>query len=893
MDLVFYGNQRQLEYDFVVAPGADPGRIAWRIDGARASVDAEGNLALNAPDGKASFKKPVLYQMDGDKRTSVEGAFAVNGNEIKFRVGSYDRSKELIVDPVLSYATYLAGSGWDNIANTTGPGIQQAGTSQGLAVDSAGSAYVTGYTKSIDFPTKNPYLSAPPAKGPAGSPVSPGLWPTAFVTKFSPDGSSLVYSTYLGGNGSDYGYAIALDSGGNAYVTGQTSSSNYPATSGAYQTVCAPVPNNTGESSASSNCNSSDYSVFVTKLNSTGTSLVYSTFLGGYASWSYATAIAVDGAGRAYIAGNENVICSTGYTFPSCFPTTSGAVISGTQPIGADPQYAFVAAFDPTGAHLLYSTLVGDQNFTCIRGCGGDTYGTGIAVDASGYFYLVGQTQASTLPTTAGVIQRTPAPLGSTGTYVEDWRGFVAKFNPVTSAGGASLAYATYLGGQAPGGGDYISGITIDSASNAYIVGYTNSKDFPVTSGAYNTVCGQGGTCAAGHVTKLNPSGTAILWSTYVGGARSDGSDALYFTGPIELDGSGNVYVMGQSGAGFQLVDPVEPTPGGGYMQVVVAELDPTGAKLLFSTTIGSNGLHTAGPAGLAVDSLGNIYLAGNHNGPDLKTTPGAFQMTASADLCCYHGFVAKIAPVAPGGPTIKSGGAGVAPIYSAVPTIQPGEWVSIYGTNLASTTATWNGDFPTFLAGTRVTIDGKLAYLWYVSPTQINLQVPEDTFTGAVPVVVTTSVASATSNVTLAQFAPSFLLLDSKHVTGIILRSDGSGADGGGAYDIIGPTGSSLGYPTVAAKAGDSIELYGVGFGPTTPAVTPGQAFIGAAQTNNTVSLTINNVTLYPPFVGLSEAGLYQINLTVPSGLGTGDVSLQATVAGVTTQTGVVISLQ
>ena len=322
VDLVFYGNQRQLEYDFIVAPGADPSRIAWRIDGARASVDSVGNLILRAPNGPASFKKPVLYQMDGDKKTSVEGSFAVAGNQVRFRLGSYDHSRALIIDPVLSYASYLAGTSTDYIGNITGPGVSQVGTSQGLALDSAGSVYVAGYTKSIDFPTtKNPYKSAPPAKV---SGVSPGQWPSAFVTKFSPDGSSLVYSTYLGGNGLDYGYAIAVDSSGNAYVTGRTNSPNFPITAGAYETVCSASP--------ASTCNAA--SAFVTKLNSTGTGIVYSTFLGGYASWAYATAIAVDGSGRAYIAGNEDEIQSS-------FPTTSGAVISGTGPVGGDPPIRF------------------------------------------------------------------------------------------------------------------------------------------------------------------------------------------------------------------------------------------------------------------------------------------------------------------------------------------------------------------------------------------------------------------------------------------------------------------------------------------------------------------------------------------------------------------------
>ncbi|MGO9275551.1 MAG: SBBP repeat-containing protein [Terriglobia bacterium] len=643
VDLVFYGNQRQLEYDFVIAPGADPSRIAWQIEGARARVDAEGNLVLSAPHGSASFQKPVLYQRDGDTKTSVEGSFAVAGNQIRFRLGSYDHSRALIIDPVLSYASYLSGSGNDHIGLATGPGDLAVGTSQALAVDSEGSAYVTGYTYSIDFPTKDPYQSAPPAKV---SGVPPGVWPTAFVTKFSPDGNSLVYSTYLGGNGYDLAYAIAVDSHGDAYVTGQTDSPNFPTTSGAYQTICDEAPYSPPETPSSA-CGSSNVSAFVTELNSTGTGLVYSTFLGGYA-YAYATAIAVDTAGRAYVAGNEDEYCSTDYVYQGCFPTTSGAVISGNETGGRSPQYAFVAAFDPTGAQLLYSTIFGDLNGVgpnAINGSGA-TWGTGVAVDANGYFYLIGDTTAGDLPTTAGVIQPTSGPLGTGGTYVEAWRGFIAKFNPVTSTGGASLAYATYLGGHTESTGDYISGITIDGESNAYIVGYTNSKDFPVTAGAYSTVCGPDGqNCAAAHVTKLNPSATAILWSTFVGDSKSDGSDAVYFTGPIQLDGNGNVYIMGQPNPGFPMVNPVEPTPTGGDGQVLVAELDPTGANLLFSTIIGSDGLDAETPAGLAVDPDGDMYLAGNTVGPDLITTPGAFQTTNTKGGCCWAGFVAKISP--------------------------------------------------------------------------------------------------------------------------------------------------------------------------------------------------------------------------------------------------------
>jgi uncharacterized protein (TIGR03437 family) len=254
---------------------------------------------------------------------------------------------------------------------------------------------------------------------------------------------------------------------------------------------------------------------------------------------------------------------------------------------------------------------------------------------------------------------------------------------------------------------------------------------------------------------------------------------------------------------------------------------------------------------------------------------------------------VTKISPAASRAPGPSISPAGVVPLDSTASTIQPGEWVSIYGANLANSVVSWTGNFPTSLGGTSVKINGKSAYLSLVSPRQINLQAPDDNATGPVPVVVTTATGSSvTSTATLGEFAPSFALVDSTHVAGIIPRSDGSGAYDGGTYDILGPTGSSLGYPTVAAKAGDTVELFGVGFGPTDPAVPAGQAFSGAAPATNSVKLLIDNVSVTPSFAGLSSAGLFQINLTVPTGLATGDVPLTATVGGVQTQSGVVISL-
>jgi uncharacterized protein (TIGR03437 family) len=243
-----------------------------------------------------------------------------------------------------------------------------------------------------------------------------------------------------------------------------------------------------------------------------------------------------------------------------------------------------------------------------------------------------------------------------------------------------------------------------------------------------------------------------------------------------------------------------------------------------------------------------------------------------------------------PVGPSITSNG--IVPVFSTSGTVESGEWVSIYGSNLATTNATWNGDFPITLGETSVTIDGKPAYLWFASPTQINLQVPNDNATGTVPVVVTTPNGSASSTVILAEFAPAFSLLDAHHVTGIITRTDGSGAYGGGNYDILGPTGSSLGYPTVAAKPGDAITLFAVGLGPTDPHVPAGEPYSGSAPTTNLVTLLINNASVPLSYSGETSAGLYQLNFTTPPNPGAGDVPLQAFVGGAQTQAGVVITL-
>jgi uncharacterized protein (TIGR03437 family) len=877
VDLVFYGNQRQLEYDFVVSPGADASRIAWRIDGARARLDAEGNLLLQSRHGQATFRKPVLYQMDGTKRVAVDGAFATAGHEVRFRLGAYDRSKDLVIDPVLAYATYLAGSATDYIGRPTGPGILEVGTSQGLAVDSAGSVYVTGRTSSVDFPMANalPGLGSFPARLPN---TGPTYTPTTFVTKFSPDGSSLVYSTYLGGNSEDDGYAIAVDSAGEAYVAGSTTSANFPITSGAYQTLCGPT---VYAGQAGATCPGS-MNAFVTKLNATGTKLVYSTFLGGYGN-TWATGIAVDAAGRAYVAGNQDTICNASY-MSTCFPTTAGAVI-GTTSMACCSYFTFMAVFDPTGANLLYSTLFGDLND--IKGSttttAGNTLATGAAVDSNGYFYLFGETQAGKLPTTLGVVQPSGYPLDTTSSFVTADRGFIAKFSPVTSAGGPSLAWATYLGGKTGNTSDYVSGLTTDSAGNVYVAGYTNSSDFPVTNGAYSTACGLGGECAAAHVTKLNPSGTAILWSTYVGGARQDGGDDMFYMGPVQLDGKGNVYIIGTANPGFPLINPVETAITGGSGDVIVAELDPTGSNLLFSSQVGSGGRDSAGPGGMAVDAAGNIYVGGFISGPDLITTPRAFQPGPIDTPCCGHGYVAKITPSV--GPLITV--VGTTPEVFNAATLQtggiaPNEFISLKGTGLGPATGVTG--FNTQLGGSSVSIGGIAAYLTYAQDGQINLLVPfnvsglstatiQVTYNGVVGNSVTVPVVASSPGIFTQQYGPGQAWVVNQDST----FNSASNAAPRGTYVAFWVTGQGVVNTTVAD-----------GTQPTGPPYPTPQL---------PVSVTLGGITVPAAniaFDGLIYSGEVQINVLIPANAPTGGtVSLVVTIGGASSRTDATIAIQ
>lgn len=529
IDLAYYGQQGKLENDFMVAPGSNPKLIRLGLEGAKSvHLNASGDLVLAVSGGSVYLRRPRAYQGKGAARREVPAHYVVRaGNEVGFALGAYDRHQKLVIDPVLSYSTYLGGSGGD--------------VGYGIAVDSAGDTYITGTTSSINFPTTT------------GNQPTLGGGIDVFVAKLNPAGTALIYSTFLGGGNLDRSTGIAIDSSGNAYLAGYTDSTDFPTTSGAFQ-----VSNN-GTTDA-----------FLAKLDATGSSLVYSTYLGG-SGIDYGRAVAVDAAGDAFITGSTQ---ST--DFPTMNPLQVG--LDG----GAD---AFLAEFDPTGATLLYSTYLGGsgadealaialdssgnpyiagytfssnfptQNalqstlagssdafvteidpgtsslvFSTYLGSTGDESAQSIATDSVGSIYIAGKTTSASFPLTAGSFQ---------STYAGQGDAFVTKLAP----GGTQMVYSTFLGGS---GLDQGNAIAVDSSGEAFITGYTQSSDFPLAD-ALQRVLGISGAgscgstpCADAFVTKLGPSGS-VVYSTYLGGSAIELGEA------IATDASGAAYLTGST----------------------------------------------------------------------------------------------------------------------------------------------------------------------------------------------------------------------------------------------------------------------------------------------------------------------------------------------------------
>jgi hypothetical protein len=571
VDLVYYGNQSQLEYDFVVGPGANPHDIALSIQGAnRLEVDGQGDLVVDMKSEVVRFHKPVVYQSENPtseiegQRRQIDGHYVLQGeDQVGFEVAEYDPSKPLVIDPVLKYATYLGGSGddWGSVFNFL----------RAVAVDRWGNAYIIGTTDSINFPTTALAYQREFAGGGGGfiNPFGGYAVGDVFVAKLNAAGIALIYSTYLGGAGDDYGEGIAVDAAGNAYLAGMTDSIDFPTKN--------PIqPGNAGLAD-----------LFFAKLNATGTALVYSTYLGGSDS-DGDPMIALDLRGNLYFEG---------WTSSTDIPTANPFQVGNA---GSNDVWA--GKLNAAGNALAYSTYLGGSDF--------DICGSDIVVDAAGNNYLNGFTCSTDFPT-LNAFQAVNA---------GDCDAFVTKLNPA-----GRLAYSSYLGGS---DFEITTGTAVDAFGNAYVTGVTFSSDFP-TKNPFQAAYGGNGDA---FVAKVNRHGTALVYSTYLGGTDFD------FGRGIVIDTARNSYAVGVTySADFPTANAFQAA-NAGDADVYLTKLNSIGSTLIFSTYLGGSGWEE--PSGIALGPDGDVYIQGTTASTDFPVK-NALQPTfggGSSDA-----FVAKI----------------------------------------------------------------------------------------------------------------------------------------------------------------------------------------------------------------------------------------------------------
>jgi len=766
VDLVYYGNAGKLEYDFVVSPGADPRAIRVRYDGAESlQVDGAGDLIVKTSGGDLRQHRPLVYQDVDGVRHEIAGNYRVQGKTVTFAVAAYDRRRELVIDPVLTWSTFVAYSG-------------SAGGSwgEGAAVDSSGNTYMIGTTVS----TSGDY--------------------DVLLCKLSPAGTN-IFTTYFGTVYDDYGYSVAVDSAGNIYFGGETTDEQTFGTA------------------------------WVGKINPTGTAYIFQGYpdqstvpsVYGASGQDVVYGVALDGSGNFYAAGA---------TTSSYLPVSSGA---------AQTKYAgglwdgFVMKFSSAGS-LLYSTYLGGS---------GSDYAYAIAVDTAGDAFVTGATTSANFPTTSGAFQTTN---GGTS------NAFVTKLSP-----SLSTVFSTYLGGN---GTDTGNGIAIDSGGAAYITGETNSTNFP-TLGAIQSSFGGG----AGDVflTKVNGDGKTLAYSTYLGGSAEDYGVA------IAVDGGNNVYLTGDTGStDFPLLNAFQ-SANQGSVNAIVAAVDSSGGKLLFSTYLGGNGSPgTGGDHGgaVAANCASGLVVAGATASANFPVTSGAFVSTypGLSSSAVSNAFVTKIA-AGPAMPAISSGGVAGWWALGSGP-VAPGSLLSIYGSGFAvAENVSPILPLPISVTGTTVNINNNPVPILYASAGQMNVQVPYEISPGTA--VVTVNNACGTSAPVVFQVSQS---------APYILQS--------GTGDVVAfNQDNTLNSPSNPAAVGSVITLFLTGIGPVDNAVATGAGASGAPLSSATLpkSATIGGWGSTVDFLGLTPgtAGVAQADLTVP-GLSPGAYAVVLTINGI-----------
>jgi hypothetical protein len=620
IDIVYYGNQRQLEYDFVVAPGANPGVIQIAFQGAKnLRIDRAGDLLVGVSGGDVRLHRPIAYQGSGDAKQEVAAKYVLkNAHSVSFELARYDAGQQLVIDPVLSYSTYLGGSDID-VANA-------------IAVAQDKTAFIAGGTFSTDFPTKHPLQ--PNVGGPFDFPKD------AFVAKISADGSTLLYSTYLGGKLTDVANGIAVDAFGDAYITGTTDSFDFPVTFNSFNPACG------GDDQCGAKWNNGPIveNAFVTKLNPAGSALIYSGFLGENEHVT-GLAIAVDQNESAYVTGQVGqnipaapIVLPDGTIKPNPIqPPPFRITVGAFQPFhGGGATDAYVAKISSSGTSIEYSSYLGGF---------GDDSGYGIAVDNAGNAFVVGITHSAGFPVTADAAQTNYGGAGDA---------FLAEVN-TGAFGPASLVYSTFLGGSEL---DQANGVALDFIGNVignvYVAGGTNSEGlFPLSAGFAKSNSGNGDA----FVAKLNPAipgAAGVVYFTYLGGSKADSAAGI----AVDNANPPSAYVTGTTVSAVDPLDPLatpfpivtatafQPTYGGGNADAFVTELNSTGTALLYSSYLG--GTNAEGASGIAVDRAvpaASAYVTGQTCSQDfpisnpLQAAPGGNCDAYITKVSIQHGI--------------------------------------------------------------------------------------------------------------------------------------------------------------------------------------------------------------------------------------------------------------